>query len=177
MEWVGPFLGTLAGVWAVIWLHEFGHYLTGRRIVNIDAENIRLVDPYFPRYVALRDSATEEWVEPTSFQRYRTVYEQYDPNGEHAERFAAGGELIQALVVVPLALLAGLFVSQMTGVALVAISLLVTIVYATLDAAATLSRDELSGDYSLLWHSAPRLPILILVGFVSLHLAVLFFLL
>lgn len=154
-------------IWAVILVHELGHYYAGRRIVGIPGEDIRLVAPYFPRYVALRDG--EEWVAPTELGRYRSVYERHDPEREHEQRFAAAGELVQAGIVAPVGTLIGLAVDTDIGVTILSASLLVFVVYAGVDIAATLYRGRPSGDYSLLWQSTPRLPILLGLGFASLH--------
>lgn len=154
-------------IWAVILVHELGHYYAGRRIVGIPGEDIKLVAPYFPRYVALRDG--EEWVAPTELGRYRSVYERHDPEREHEQRFAAAGELVQAGIVAPVGTLIGLAVDTDIGVTILSASLLVFVIYAGLDAIATLYRGRPSGDYSVLWQSTPRLPILIGLGFVSLH--------
>lgn len=171
------FLLAVAGFWTVVGLHEAGHYLAGRRIVGVDAENIRLVEPYFPQYVALRDPDSGEWVSPQTLAEYRTVYETYDPDGVHAERFAAAGELVQAAVVVPAGVIAGIVLGPRVGVGVIGISLAVTAKYVVLDAVGTRLRGRPSGDYSLLWEATPRLPVLLLVGFASLHLSVLFWLL
>jgi len=167
---------TLAAVWGVIWIHEAGHYVAGRRILGVDAEDIRLVAPYFPRYVALRDPDAEEWVAPTELARYEEVYQAYDPDGDHRERFFAAGEIVQVGVVVPLALAGGLLLSPRVGVGLVLVSLLTTGAYVALDAVATRLQGAPSGDYSALWATTPRLPMFLLVGFVCVHLSVLFLL-
>lgn len=174
-----PFLAfglTLAAVWGVIWIHEAGHYVAGRQIVGVDAVDIRFVAPYFPRYVALRNPDVDEWVAPTDLARYEEVYRAYDADGDHRERFFAAGDIVQIGVVVPLALASGLLLSPAVGIALLLVSLLTTGAYVALDAVATRLRGDPSGDYSALWATTPRLPIFLLVGFVSIHLSVLFLL-
>jgi hypothetical protein len=168
---VGGLLPTVALAFAVIWttilVHELGHYYAGRKIAEIPADRIKLVAPYFPRYVALRDG--DGWVAPTELDAYRAVYAQYDPDGEHEQRFAAAGELVQAGVVAPVGFALGLLVSADLGILVLSASLLVSLAYAGIDAVATLYRGEPSGDYSLLWESTPGLPVLLLLGFGSLH--------
>lgn len=172
---VGGLLPTVAVAFAVIWatilVHELGHYYAGRKIAEVPADRIRLVAPYLPRYVALSDGET--WVSPAELERYRSVYAQYDPEGEHERRFAAAGELVQAGVVAPVGLVLGVLVSPGLGVLVLSASLLVSLVYAAIDAVATLYRGEVSGDYSLLWETSPGLPVLMLVGFSSLHVVAL----
>lgn len=168
---VGGTLPTVALAFAVIWatilIHELGHYYAGRSIAEVPADRIKLVAPYFPRYVALSDGET--WVSPADLDRYRSVYARYDPEREHERRFAAAGELVQAGVVAPIGFLVGLAVSPTLGELVLSASLLVSLVYATIDLGATLYRGEVSGDYSLLWEASPGLPVLLLLGFGSLH--------
>lgn len=154
-------------IWAVILVHELGHYYAGRKIAEIPRDRIKLVAPYFPRYVALSDG--EQWVAPTDLARYRSVYAQYDTEDEHERRFAAAGEVIQAGIVAPIGFVLGVLVAPDLGIIILSASLLVSVVYAAIDAGATLYRGELSGDYSLLWQSSPGLPVGLLLGFGSLH--------
>ena len=164
---------TLLLVWVVLFVHELGHYYTGRQIVGIPAADIKLVSPLFPRYVALRDD--NEWVSPMEFERYRTCYERYDPAYEHLERYVAGGEIIQALVVVPAAVALALLGFDGLAGALLFISILTTLVYVVYDAIWSRYSGSPSGDYSALWVVSPRIPALLLVGFLFVHLGALYF--
>lgn len=156
-----------AVIWVTILVHELGHYYAGRSIVEIPADRIKLVAPYFPRYVALSDG--DEWVSPTDLSRYRAVYAGYDSEDSHERRFAAAGEIVQAGVIAPVGFALGILVDPTLGVTVLSASLLVSVVYAAIDAAATLYRGEPSGDYSILWQSSPGLPVGLLLGFGSLH--------
>ncbi len=156
-----------AVIWATILIHELGHYYAGRSIVEIPADRIKLVAPYFPRYVALSDG--DEWVSPTDFSRYRAVYAEYDSEDAHERRFAAAGEVVQAGVIAPVGFGLGVLVNPTLGVTVLSASLLVSVVYAAIDAGATLYRGEPSGDYSLLWEVTPGLPVGLLLGFGGLH--------
>ncbi|MXR52491.1 hypothetical protein GRX03_12850 [Halovenus sp. WSH3] len=158
-------------IWAIILIHELGHYYAGRRITGIPRDEIKLVTPYLPRYVALRDG--EEWVGPTRLQQYRSAYRRHDPDREHERRFAAAGDLIQAGVVAPIGLAVGIVVDPDVGVTILSASLLVFVVYAAIDAVGTLYRGNPSGDYSLLWTSTPALPITLALAFSSLHIVAL----
>ena len=164
---------TLFVLWVVLFVHELGHYYTARQIVEIPAGDIKLVSPLFPRYVALRDG--DEWVSPTAFERYRKLYERYDPAYEHFERYVAGGEIVQALVIVPAAV--ALALAGLDGVAtgLLFFSMLTTLLYVAFDAVWTRRRGEPSGDYSALWAVSPRIPALLLVGFLFVHLGAFYF--
>lgn len=160
--------GAILLIWMLRSVHEFGHYLAGRRIVGIPADSIRLVDPYLPRYVALRDG--DQWVAPSEPESYRSAYRQFDPTGEHAERFAGAGELVQAAVVVPIATAFGLAVSVPLATTILVLSLLSTAFYVALDLVATIRTGSPAGDYSVLWRATPRLPLFLLFGFTSVHL-------
>ncbi len=161
-------------LWAVMALHVAGHYFTGRQIVDIPAAQMRMVSVLAPRYVALQDN-DGEWVGPQTFEQYRKCYERHDPEYEHLERFVAGGEIIQVLVVVPAAI--GLALVGLDGVAamLLVVSMLVTVVYVAIDAVHTRQTGTLSGDYSALWYVSPRIPALLLIGFFFVHLGSFYF--
>ncbi len=160
-------------VWAVLLVHEFGHYYTGRQIIEIPKSDIKLVSFLFPRYVALRDG--DDWVAPTEFERYRSVYERHDPSYEHLERFVAGGEIIQTLVIVPVAIILALAGFAGIATTVLGISMLTTLVYVIVDALWTWQSNTPSGDYSALWAVSPRIPALLLIGFFFVHLGAFFF--
>lgn len=198
-------------VWVVLFVHELGHYYTGRQIVGIPADDIKLVSPLFPRYVALRDGSGGrdggddggdggdggggddggdgdgggdggdedggggEWVSPHEFDRYRECYERHDPEYEHMERYVAGGEIIQTLVVVPAAVALAFAGFAAVAANLLVLSILVTLIYVVLDAVWSRRTGAPAGDYSALWAVSPRIPALLLVGFLFVHLAAFFF--
>lgn len=153
----------------IVFVHEFGHYYAGRRIVGIPPDEIRIAMTTFPQYVALRDE-DGEWVAPTEYDRYREAYARHDSEGEDAERYIAAGEIVQAAVVVPAAVALGLAGFDSVATSLVVISLITTLVYVLFDAGLTLSKGQPMGDYSALWQVDRRAPVLLLVGFVLFHL-------
>ena len=161
-------VGIFVVVWVVILVHEIGHYVTGRRIVGIPTTDIRLVSPLLPRYVALRDD--DEWVSPRSFGRYQTVYLRHDTDGEHVERFVAGGEIIQAAIVLPGALALSALGLDALAALLIGISLLTTAIYVVVDVVATTLGSGPAGDYSALWAVDWKIPVTLLFGFVAVHL-------
>lgn len=165
--------GLLCLIWAATFVHQFGHYATGRWLVGVPSSEIRLPTLPVPGAVALRDD--DGWVQPTEFQRFRAAYESHDPGYEDFERYVAGGEIIQVLVVVPLALAVGLGGSERVAEGLLLASMTVPLVAVVADAVRTARSGEPSGDYSALWRVSRRVPALLMVGFLSLHLAVLFF--
>jgi len=163
-------LGVVLATAAAFVIHVLGHYYAGRRIAGIQAEAIRVDPRRFPQHVALRDD--DGWVTAAESERYRDAYAAFDPDLEHFERFVAGGDIVQTAVVVPVALLlavAGL--PSVAGLATVG-SLVATALLVVLDAAMTGTSDGAAGDYSTLWAVEPRVPVLILLGVVFVHLGV-----
>lgn len=165
--------GTLGVLWAVAVVHQLGQYVAGRQIVGIPGSEMRIVSPVVPRYVALKDGIT--WVSPVDFDSYRAAYERHDSEYEHFERFVTGGDILKTLVVVPAALLLALAGFATLSTAVLLGSILTTFAYVAVDAVATQRTGSLSGTYSSLWHISARIPILLLLAFLFVHLSALFF--
>lgn len=163
----------LVTVWAVALVHQLGHYVAGRRIVGIPGPDMRIASLLVPRYLALRDEST--WVLPREFERYRACYERHDPGYEQLERFVAGGEIIQTLVVVPVAVALAVASHGWMASVLVSSSIGVTVVLVAVDAVRTWRTGSLSGEYSALWHVSARVPVTFLLGFLFVHLGVFYF--
>ena len=157
----------------VVFVHELGHYYTARSIVDIPAEEVRLVLTSVPMYVALRDG--EEWYSPISFDAYLSAYETHDPEQEHFERFAVAGELFQTGTVVPVALGIAVAGFPETGRALVVVSLLTIAVYVGYDAGMSLYAGGPRGDYSALWQTKWYLPLVWLLGNFLVHAGVFYY--
>jgi len=162
--------GLLLGFAAVVLLHRLGHYYAGRRMAGVPADDIALVLAAFPPHVALRDPDDGTWVPPSEYARYWAVYDQYDPEGEHAERFMAAGDIVQAGIVVPVAVALALAGFDIVASALVVLSLAVAVLEVLSDAVLTFSAGRPRGDYSGLWQVSPRAPVTLLVGVVLTHL-------
>lgn len=160
--------------WAVVYVHELGHYVAGRRIAGVPDDEIRMVSWLFPRYVALRDG--DDWVAPSEAARYWRVYERTDPEETHRERFAAGGEIVQTAVLVPAAGVAVVAGFETLATTVLGVSLLTTAVFVLVDGVMTLRNDTWWGDYSVLWAADWTALVLLLAGFCAVHLAVLSFL-
>ncbi|MFC7057282.1 hypothetical protein [Halovenus salina] len=161
-------------LWAVAMVHQLGHYYSGGRIVGVPRSEMKLVSPLVPRYLALRGEG--EWVSPHEFDQYRTCYERHEPSYENLERFVTGGEIVQTLVVVPVAFGVSLAGFRSLGGSLLLCSIAVTLLYVTVDAVRTWRSGSISGDYSALWHVSARVPVLLLIAFLSVHLSVFFLL-
>jgi len=166
-----PFVAVLPVLLAaVILLHELGHYYAGRRMAGVPADDITLVLAAVPPHVALRDPDDGAWVPPTEYGRYWAVYERHDPERAHAERFMAAGDIVQAGIVVPAALVLAVAGFDDVAFALVVLSIAAVLLQVLYDAALTLSANRPRGDYSGLWQVSPRAPVTLLAGFVLIHL-------
>jgi len=167
---VGRVVPVVLAAAAALAVHALGHYYAGRRIAEIPAAAITVDPRRPPQHVALRDG--DGWVTAADPARYRAAYEEFDPTLDHFERFLAGGDIVQTAVVVPAALLlATLGFPTAAGLAAVG-SLAATALLVGTDAATTRIRGEAAGDYSALWGIEPRVPVLILLGVVLVHLGV-----
>jgi len=172
---IGVGLAAVFSLWLVPFLHELGHYYTARQIVGIPGPELQFVSLLVPRYVALRED--DRWVTPASFQAYRETYERYDPTYDHFERFVAGGELIQGLIVVPTAIVLALGGFERISAVLLAVSVSMVSVFIVRDAVLTHRSGSPSGHYSSLWKISPRVPIVFLLGFLFVHVGALYFVL
>jgi len=154
-------------------VHVLGHYYAARRIVGIPAASVTIDVRRFPQHVALRDE--DVWVTTRESERFRAAYRAYDPDLEHFERFVAGGDIVQTALVVPAAL--GATAAGFPAVAGAAVvgSLLTTALLVALDVVMTQFRAGAAGDYSTLWTIEWRVPVLILLGVVLVHLGVFWF--
>lgn len=172
---IGIGVAAIVSVWLVAFLHGLGHYYTARRIVGIPGSDIRFVSLLVPRYVALRND--QGWSTPTSFQEYRKTYETYDSPYEHFERFVAGGEMVQGLVVVPTAIVVAIGGFEPISAVLLGASVATVLGYVVRDAILTRRSGTPSGDYSALWKISPRIPTVFILSFLFLHLGALYFVL
>jgi len=163
-------VGFVVAATAALAVHALGHYYAGRQISGVPATAITVGLGRFPQHVALRDDG--DWVTAVESRRYRAVYREFDPELDHFERFVAGGDIVQAAVVVPVALaLAAAGFQTAAGVAVVG-SLLATATLVAADAVRTKRGDGAAGDYSTLWVIEWRVPVLILLGSLFFHLGV-----
>ena len=163
-------LGFVMVVLGIIFVHELGHYVTGRWVVGIPSADIKLVMTEFPQHVALRDG--DEWVGPDEFERYSELYGSHDAEYEHLEVYIGAGELVQTLGVV--ASTAVLISSGQNSLAasIVLISLLMTGAYVVFDASFSIFRGHPTGDYSGLWLASPLAAITVLLGFLVPHVLI-----
>jgi len=163
-------LGVGLAAAAALAVHVLGHYYAGRRIAGVPAASITISPRRIPDGVALRDD--DGWVTAAEPARYRAAYESFDPELEHFERFVAGGDIVQTAVVVPAAILLATAGYPAGAGLLVVGSLLATALLIVVDLVRTQLGGGAAGDYAILWGIEPRVPVLILLGVVLVHLGV-----
>jgi hypothetical protein len=96
------FLLILALVFALIAVHEVGHYLAGL-IEGIPPREMKIVLFAFPQHVAMRDGET--WVSPVrDIERYIAVTRRYFSTRAAAFRYVAGGMVFELGVTAALCL-------------------------------------------------------------------------
>ena len=92
MTYLIIFLLAMALVFAMIAVHETGHYLAGLT-AGIPARDMKIVLLAFPQHVALRDGDT--WVSPVrDIARYIEVSRRYFATRWAAFRYVAGGIVV-----------------------------------------------------------------------------------
>lgn len=157
----------IVGVYvAVVYVHELGHYVTGRWLVGIPASELRIVMTAFPQHVALRDEA--EWVRPRD-TRYDELYRQYDPEFDRVSAYVGAGTIGQTVGAVGIAAL--LIAGGMPDLAedVVAVSILLTAFYLVYEGGNALAGDLTRGDFSALWGRSPVATVAVLVAFAVPH--------
>lgn len=153
----------------IVYVHELGHYLTGRFVVGIPRSEITIVMRSFPQHVALRGDI--DWVGPSG-EQYIELYEQYDPGDEHATTYIAAGGIIQTIAVVVAAVVFALSGLESYGRFLILFSLLLTLSYLVYDGIFTYSTGYPAGDFSALWRISPVVAVGTLFFVVILHAVV-----
>lgn len=87
------FLLIIAIVFAMIAVHETGHYLVGW-VGGLPAKDMKLVLFAFPQHVALRDG--DEWVSPVrDIDRYVAITQRHFRSRQAAFWWVAGGMLLE----------------------------------------------------------------------------------
>jgi hypothetical protein len=166
---MGPlllFILILVWVFALIVVHETGHFILGW-IGGIPARDMKLRLLTFPQHVALRDGA--EWVSPVrDIRRYVDVTRRHFRSRAAAFAWVAGGmalELLWTGAVCAVALLAGYrelaFVAACVSFGMYAINVLF------MDLPWALRYRTAAGDTSGLWEIAPWPAVIFSVAMVA----------
>jgi hypothetical protein len=98
-------LGNAVCIFALISVHEVGHFLAGWLDgIPWNAMRIRLLT--FPQHVLLRDG--EDWVAPFDLSRYLPVMERHLGSGARLFLYAAGGLILETVFAVTASIVAKL---------------------------------------------------------------------
>lgn len=151
----------------LIYVHECGHYLVGRRVIGVPRSDITIVMTSVPQFVALRDG--EGWVSPFEFERYHEVYRRYDRDARHVTTYASAGFFLQTIAVICLAAVLTVGGVDTLARAVVEVSILITLVYLAYDISTTLYTGTPAGDFSGLWRLSPSVAITVVLLFAVPH--------
>lgn len=168
LELVLSILASLAVVIGILYIHELGHYIAGRFIVEIPQSEITIVMRSIPQHVALR--GPDGWVSPAAWEDYTTLYERYDPTLAHVEAYIGAGEVVQTIGVVGIAGFLALTGFESIASSIILISILMTGIYLVYDAVVTQLGGHPAGDYSALWMISPRTAVAVLLLFTIPHI-------
>lgn len=141
----------LGFVWLLVVVHEYGHYAAGR-MLGVPADSIRVQIAHNPPHVALRDG--EVWLTPMD-ESYADLFQRHRSGVAPAWSYIAGGSMGES--VFALALIAGLTWAGADEVALVLAwaTAVLFAVYLVGDAAVSLTRRAISGDWSAMYAVQP----------------------
>jgi len=144
-------LSVLGFVWLLILVHEYGHYAAGR-MLGVPADSIHVRVAHNPPHVALRDG--EVWLAPMD-ESYAEVFQRHRSGVAPAWSYIAGGSVAESAFA--LALIAGLTWSGADGAAvmLARATAILFAVYLIGDAAVSLTRRAVSGDWSAMYAVQP----------------------
>lgn len=81
---------------AVVAVHEVGHYLAGLAI-GVPSRSMKIRLLAFPQHVALRDG--DEWVSPSQLDHYLKIAEPLMPTRGRALIFVAGGFVLETVAL------------------------------------------------------------------------------
>ena len=147
-------LAIFFGVSAVVLAaHKLGHYLVGRWLVGIPADEIRVVVTSLPQYVALRDD--DGWRSPAAFEAYLTAYHRHDPDLDRLPAYLAAGELTQTFAVVGIVGLGVASGAVIVAQSAILFSSMLVGYHLFADLGSNLHLGQPTGDFSGLWHYTP----------------------
>ena len=89
---ISIFLGCAAAVFAMIALHECGHFFAGMA-AGIPADQMKIRLLVFPQHVALRDG--EDWLSPTDYHRYVSRSQAILKDRKGLIAYVSGGLLVE----------------------------------------------------------------------------------
>lgn len=146
---------------AIVAVHECGHYLAGL-LIGVPCRDMRIRLFCFPQHVALRDG--HEWVSPIEIERYVRLAEAYMPTTGRALLYVAGGFILETLGLL-LWVILRLPYHQLT----ISLALVMTLLYLAADVAVFAKTRKASMDFSALYTISPLWGGLMVVAIVGLQ--------
>jgi len=170
------FFGNIVLLFALITVHEWGHWVFGR-LAGLPAARMRVRLFMFPQQVQLRDDQHgREWVSVSDFDRYWVLLTQSVPSKRGQFAYVVGGFVFETIFLTGLAaaLMAGHH--RMFAMIAVGVSLLMYLIYLfAMDLPQSRARGRPWGDTTILVHLA-RGPGLLVAGLmVAVRLALLLY--
>lgn len=133
--------------YAIVVIHESGHYLAGL-LIGIPRQEMKIVLLKFPQHVALRDG--EQWVGPLETGRYVQLAERFMPTAPKALIFVAGGFVLETLCLLLWVVLRLPY--YQVGIAL---AVMMTLLYLISDVVMFRRTRQASMDFSALYSISP----------------------
>ena len=147
-EWPVLIAAWSAAYFAIVTVHEVGHYLAGL-LIGVPRRDMRIRLLCFPQHVALRDG--HDWVSPlVETERFVKLAEALMPTTRKALIFVAGGFILESI---------GLFSWVMLRLPFhevaISLALMMTMLYLVADVAAFLKTRRGSMDFSAMCLISP----------------------
>lgn len=133
--------------YAIIIVHEVGHYLAGL-LIGIPRREMKIELRKFPQHVALRDG--EKWISPMETGRYTELAERFMPTVPKALIFVAGGFVVETL-----SLLFWVALRLPHYHTVIILALTMTLLYLIADVILFLRTRQASMDFSALYSISP----------------------
>lgn len=146
-QWPTAILAWTAAYFAIVAVHEAGHYLAGL-LVGVPPGNMKIRLLCFPQHVALRDG--QEWVSPVETERYIRLAEPYMPTASRALIFVAGGFVVETL-----GLLLWVALKLPCHQLAISLALMMTLFYFVIDVAIYARTRRAGMDFSALYSISP----------------------
>lgn len=169
------FIGCAVAPFAMIALHELGHFLAGMA-AGIPASQMKIRLWTFPQHVALRDG--DEWLSPRSYQRYASRSWALLSSHGGMLAYVSGGLVVETVIF-------GIFVwichiqsvPRFWQIPLTSVLVFLPISYLFVDLLETKRVQHPCGDFSALWGISRWFAVIITSLVVTTHLGLLLYVL
>jgi len=168
MSFLLIFLVNAACIFALIAIHETGHFLTGWAC-GIPMRDMRIRLFTFPQHVVLRDG--DEWITPLDLVRYLAVMQRHLGTGARLYAYTAGGLLVETVFTVLASAVAKAAGWQGVALMIAGQSLGMYLIFVfVMDLPLALRRGYPWGDISGMWFIAKVPTAILAVGLLAVRL-------